>query len=697
MTHNAEPDACDLLMEVERLPEIIAHVDDKNFSRVCLYLLGCANYVPEPEDTETMKTVLKIYQKMNQTSDAIRVAIALNDTEAIQEIFNSTPDTAMKKQLAFILARQCLGIELTDDGLNDILLNNKLSEYFLALAKDLEVTEPKTPEDIYKSHLIETRSSFNTSKNPALETLATTFVNAFVNTGFGTDKLMTEPGAKFLAKSKEHGLLSATASLGMILLWDVEGGLTKLDKYLNSNDEYIKAGALLAVGIVNSSVRNECDPARALLSDDLTSTNNNIRIAAIFGLGLSYTGTARRDLLEALSPIVEDSTLPMEVVAMAALAVGQIFVGTCDVEASTLIIQTLLERQMTDEASLSNSHVRYMCLGLGLLFLGKQEAAEPTIEALKVIQKPTGSYAIYTVETCAYAGTGNVLKVQKLLHACGDHLEKDNSFQAVSVLGIALIAMGEEIGTEMGMRAFDHLLQYGEAVIRRAVPLALGLISISNPRVTVMDTLSKFSHDSDPDVAMSAILALGLIGAGTNNSRIAGLLRQLVGYYYKDPNHLFVVRIAQGLLHMGKGTLTLSPFHSHGILMSRVAISGLLIFLHSCLDLKNIILSKYHYMLYSLSSAMFPRMLMTFDEELNPIQVSVRVGQAVDTVGQAGRPKTITGFQTHNTPVLLGVGERAELATDDYLSYTSALEGFVILKKNPNATPKNQVELKEKS
>jgi len=51
---------------------------------------------------------------------------------------------------------------------------------------------------------------------------------------------------------------------------------------------------------------------------------------------------------------------------------------------------------------------------------------------------------------------------------------------------------------------------------------------------------------------MSAILALGLIGAGTNNSRIAGLLRQLVGYYYKDPNHLFVVRIAQGLLHMGK-------------------------------------------------------------------------------------------------------------------------------------------------
>lgn len=61
----------------------------------------------------------------------------------------------------------------------------------------------------------------------------------------------------------------------------------------------------------------------------------------------------------------------------------------------------------------------------------------------------------------------------------------------------------------------------------------------------------------------------------------------------------------------------------------------------------------------------------------------MRVGQAVDTVGQAGRPKTITGFQTHSTPVLIGYGERAELATEEYLSLSSVLEGLVILKRNP--------------
>jgi len=297
---------------------------------------------------------------------------------------------------------------------------------------------------------------------------------------------------------------------------------------------------------------------------------------------------------------------------------------------------------------------------------------------------------------CAYAGTGNVLKVQNMLHTCSDHLEENNAHQALAVLGISLVAMGEELGSEMVLRSFDHLLQYGEPVIRRAVPLALGLISVSYPRISVVDTLSKLSHDHDVDVAQGAIFSLGLIGAGTNNARIAGLLRSLAQYYYKDANHLFVVRIAQGLLHMGKGTITLSPFHSDRALMSPVAVSGLLTVLFASLDLKNLILSKAHYLLYTVVNAMFPRMLMTFDEDLKPLNVAVRVGQAVDTVGQAGKPKTITGFQTHTTPVLLGYLERAELATDDYIPVTSVLEGFAILKPNPNAVPSSLKKKDEK-
>ena len=37
-------------------------------------------------------------------------------------------------------------------------------------------------------------------------------------------------------------MLSATASLGLILLWDVDAGLTEIDKYLYSGEDNVKVG-----------------------------------------------------------------------------------------------------------------------------------------------------------------------------------------------------------------------------------------------------------------------------------------------------------------------------------------------------------------------------------------------------------------------------------------------------------------------
>lgn len=87
---------------------------------------------------------------------------------------------------------------------------------------------------------------------------------------------------------------------------------------------------------------------------------------------------------------------------------------------------------------------------------------------------------------------------------------------------------------------------------------------------------------------------------------------------------------------------------------------GLLSTLLLFLDVKSSLHgAKWHILLYTLATAMTPRFLSTVDEEGTPISVEVRVGQAVETVGQAGRPKTITGFQTHTTPVLVSVKDRA--------------------------------------
>lgn len=81
---------------------------------------------------------------------------------------------------------------------------------------------------------------------------------------------------------------------------------------------------------------------------------------------------------------------------------------------------------------------------------------------------------------------------------------------------------------------------------------------------------------------------------------------------------------------------------------------------------------------------------MTLDENLKPLSVPVRVGKAVDITVQAGRPKKITRFRTYLTPVLLAAEDRAELATEKYVPLSPILEGFVILKENPEYRNDNQ-------
>ncbi|KAH9791153.1 26S proteasome non-ATPase regulatory subunit 2 [Citrus sinensis] len=644
MKHNAEPEAVDLLMEVEDLDLLVEHVDATNFKRTCLYLTSAAKYLPGPDDMLVLDIAYMIYLKFEEFPNALQIALFLDNMQYVKQIFTSCDDLLRKKQFCYILARHGITLELDDDmvpddddryALQDIVNNVKLSEGYLTLARDIEVMEPKSPEDIYKAHLLDGRASAGASVDSARQNLAATFVNAFVNAGFGQDKLMTVPSdassggssGNWLFKNKEHGKMSAAASLGMILLWDVDSGLAQIDKYFHSTDNHVIAGALLGVGIVNCGIRNDCDPALALLSEYVGREDACIRIGAIMGLGISYA------------------------------------------EVAQAIIFALMDRS---ESELGEPLTRLIPLGLGLLYLGKQESVEATAEVSKTFNEKIRKYCDMTLLSCAYAGTGNVLKVQNLLGHCAQHHEKGEAYQGPAVLGIAMVAMAEELGLEMAIRSLEHLLQYGEQNIRRAVPLALGLLCISNPKVNVMDTLSRLSHDTDSEVAMAAVISLGLIGSGTNNARIAGMLRNLSSYYYKDANLLFCVRIAQGLVHMGKGLLTLNPYHSDRFLLSPTALAGIVTTLFACLDMKAVIVGKYHYVLYFLVLAMQPRMLLTVDENLKPLSVPVRVGQAVDVVGQAGRPKTITGFQTHSTPVLLAAGDRAELATEksDILLYT---------------------------
>ncbi|SOV75310.1 26S proteasome regulatory subunit RPN1, putative [Plasmodium reichenowi] len=762
--HNTEYEAIDLLIEVDKINDIYLYVDEKSCDRSILYLLNLTHYSSSTDEYyKLMDVILNILKKHNKHVECLKILLRLNKIDKIKDLIFECNDILICKQIALICSRHCVHIQFTEEeikkythlNLNEISTltsGEHLSPIFLKLAKDLDVEEPKLPEDVYKSHLEEKRNT--TVWDSAKQNLSSTFVNAFVNAAFCKDKLMTVNSSLWIFKNKDYGLMSATASMGLLLMWNLDEGLSQIDKFQYSSDQYVKAGALMAFGLACTNIKNECDPAYALLSEHIDAENALEKMGAILGFGYAYAGTNRENLLDILIPPLVDNGCIIECSVYAALSLGLVFVGSQNREIAEYIIDTVLEKEKINN-SLDTPIAKLYAVALGLLFLCSREKCEATLSALEIIKHPISKYMIATVEGMAFAGSNDVLKVQKMLQVLvekrGDkknnsdsktttanntdnnkssnvdinkttttdtskkpdnnnnnnnnnsnnkntkgnedksssskNYVEDNLDQCVAILNIALIALTDDISSDMTTRIIDHFLQYSNVNQKKAVPLALALLFTSFPKPNIVDILSKLTHDQDPDVALHAIISLGFVGAGTNNSRIAILLRQLSAFYCKDTNAIFVVRLAQGLLYMGKGLLTINPLHSNRSIINYVSLGSLLITIHACLQLKSTILGKYHYLLYHLVPCIYPRMLVTVNEKLESLPVSVRVGQAVDTVGQAGKPKTITGFQTHVTPVLLSHTDRAEMATEEYISVNDTLEGIVILKKDPNYIP----------
>lgn len=195
-------------------------------------------------------------------------------------------------------------------------------------------------------------------------------------------------------------------------------------------------------------------------------------------IGIAYAGTQREDIRELLIAAISDTAVSMEIASMSALALGFIFVGSCDGEVTMAILQTMMERE---EVELKEKWGRFLSLGLALLYLGasasfaskdhiltflylvgRQDDADATIETLKAVEAPIGKQALVLVDVCSFAGTGNVLKIQTMLNHCHDHIDpekEDDAHQTMAVLGIALISMGEDVGAEMAIRQFNHLVR----------------------------------------------------------------------------------------------------------------------------------------------------------------------------------------------------------------------------------------------
>lgn len=133
-----------------------------NFRKACDYLLACNEYASNTDEwTENLKTAYDIFKSFEMYSDAMRVAQKLNDMDLIAELMTECKDRTAIKQMAFMLARQRNPYEAEgDDEIQKIISNEKLSEHYKQLGRELNVVEPKHPDQIFKKHLEDNRGRY---------------------------------------------------------------------------------------------------------------------------------------------------------------------------------------------------------------------------------------------------------------------------------------------------------------------------------------------------------------------------------------------------------------------------------------------------------------------------------------------------------------------------------------------------------
>eukprot|EP00917_Polyrhabdina_sp_WS-2016_P032756 GHVP01069800.1.p1 GENE.GHVP01069800.1~~GHVP01069800.1.p1 ORF type:complete len:852 (-),score=154.83 GHVP01069800.1:349-2904(-) len=681
--HNSEPDAIDLAIEFDRMPVILEFIDSDNYLRTALYLQAIAKLECHSDRQETLGIVRQVYLNQGRYCDAVAISLEMQNTELILEDLNHCPNDSIKTQMYYIISKQLKTLDHENDASNPILGNQNLSEHFLKFAKDFGIDKPIHFEDVYKrKSQPEPRGGrsviFDTSKLDSTKmSLSNILVNGFVNLGYCSDKMLLEneeDANSNIFSTKGPGIITSVSTIGLLLKWNLDEGIKTLIPYITSTNSQLCAGGLLGLGALSSGVKTMEEPVLAITVDKLNSGEDMIKASAILGLGMSYAGTNKKELIPLLIPYLAPGS---QLSPIAALSLGHIFIGTGNEEVIGSILQYILE---CSEEELKLRTMKSAGIGLGLLCYNNPEKTDVITETLSsTLSEESYSKFASLVIACGYAGTGDLSKIQETILRLTER--SLDSVVSLEPFIIAAVAFGTDLDNEMALKLLLPLIQTGKKKIKKVALLSIGLLYASRPDTFIQDILSKYSHDGDKIASLCAIFAMGIVGAGTRNAKMLQDLRSLATYYQKDCNTLAIIRVSQGLINLGKGVFSLNPCHLDGNLVSPVRFAGLFTTLVMLVSPKKMMEDSSFFLLF-LSLAINPRFLVTIDNNTGEqISIPVRVGQAVDCIGQVGKPRRIAAPQTNNTPILLNMTEKAEMGNGEYKSLCNVLEGFIIVEK----------------
>lgn len=589
----------------------------------------------------------------------------------------------------------------------------------LNLHKDLELTEPFKIARFLKVNI--DKDAYN--KYAA----AIAIGNSFVHYGFLRDDLLFESKGidlSVLCENDKVELIPVIASLGLIkknkpVAQDESGQekATSMDLYedliesfaFSETFSYRKSASLLAYSLMYNTYDSE-HSLLALLIENLGSPCRYMKISSLLGIETLYCGSELSLVLESLEPLLYSESV--ETTAMTCFVLGSVFFGSMNKTLIDLFMGAMVERRLEYD----NPFYPLMLLGLGMLFLDCEEKVEAYIDDLKEVG------ADLLAKGFAYLGCGRCDVIETLIEklvefdeepevvepeiivlnegtqpeltneqaegAEGEEAknalkteevedketeEEKRLFKGVAYLSIALLTLNDVHTRHLAKKIFIDNLARDQT---NTIPLCLALLFPSEPDPEIIDALSRSINNENPT---STIIALAVIGAGTNNTQIVQMIEQQFSYHSKNTKMVSLLKIALGIIACGKGTLSLSfSVYDKSILLKQnlIGMLGLFfLFIHE----NSPVLGKHSYLWYLLEQSVLNKQLYLVDRDLNMVKGNIRVGRPVSTAGVAGRPVGISGVVSHVSPVILGCDERAVIDEIEYYGYP---EDVVVCKDN---------------
>lgn len=641
--HNCEAEAIDFVFEVSFIPLInptgsknksfekdytnliLNFMDEQNSKRIILYLEEMACFFAISDFLK------KIY--LGYPTKYLVYLIKLNELSEAITYVKGIEDKSLKKQCLFILARNCIYYESSDPDEMYILSNAFLYDNFLHVASSLDLLASKKLVAI--------------SKNLDKEKVESAAIsNALVHFAYGKDPIFFPDDNDYkIQEDIVNGLkgsksITVLSSIGLIHMFSHEKIFEFFNHTIFSNPEI---GSILGLAIAAQKHHDTDSVIFDLLIPFLNSDDKKEVIASLLGISILYSCSNSSKAYEAVFPLLSSSNI--EIGLFAIYTMGVVFAASGDESVISACLETFNSLSKTSQFS------NFALLGIGLMFMKC-----PHLRNSKVYSELPRFCKLLCLGLM-HVGSGNPSISDEILTESftGD---SDPLLEIIGLLSACLIGVGDPIGTELLDRITNSAMMLDSFHLKTAIPLCLALLYPSNPKPEVIEVLERSMLLRDTQV--NAIIALGIVGAGTKSSRVLNALENSFSLISKDIKPVATKIIAQGLINLGKGLFTMSPLYYNKNVISNRAMVGLLstlIFFFS-----QSLLTDYSFISYVMSSAFSPKYVVGFEG-------SCKVGKPIDTVGMVGKPNKLSAIVIHSLPIILNANERAECDEDVYTSY----------------------------